>query len=280
MQPGSYDLAGRTVLITGAARGLGAGLARAMCRRGARVALVGLEPDRLDSLAAELGTSATAAAWTCDVSDREMVDRAVTAAAAHFGGLDVVVANAGVTAFGSLADLDPAAFERVIDINLLGVYRTLHAAVPHVVARRGYLLSVASMAAAIQSPLQGHYTASKAGVAALSNSLRIELRPTGTRVGVAYPTFSRTDMMAETLADPQGRQIWRGNRGVWSMISEQQAVDGLVRAIERRARHVVIPRRLTPVALAPGLFQPLLERSFTNRRLRAMSGPAVDDAIG
>lgn len=265
------------MLITGAARGLGAGLARACAAQGARVALLGLEPDALAALAADLGRE-RAAWWEVDVTDGPALGAAVAAAAEHFGGLDVVVANAGITAFAPVATLAPEVFERVVAVNLTGVWRTLRAGLPYVTARDGYLLAISSLAAVLQSPLQAHYTATKAGVAALAQSLALELKGTGTRVGCAYPTFVRTDMMRRTLADPAGARLWRGNRGgMFTMVSEERAVRALRRGIERRARRIVIPRLLTPVVLAPGLAQPVFAARFRPRAVQAAMAAASPD---
>ncbi|MGA8720377.1 MAG: SDR family NAD(P)-dependent oxidoreductase, partial [Solirubrobacteraceae bacterium] len=113
------DLSGRRVLITGAARGIGAATARRLHERGARVVLAGIEPDALARTAAQCGD---ALAVVCDVRDREQVDAAVEGAVEHLRGLDVVVANAGVAAQLPLIGGDPEVFERTIEVNLLGVY--------------------------------------------------------------------------------------------------------------------------------------------------------------
>ena len=123
------SLAGRRVLITGAARGIGAATARRLHARGARVALAGLEPGALEGVAADCG----GAPWFgCDVADRAQVDRTVAAAVERLGGLDVVIANAGVAAQLPLVGGDPAIFERTLAVNVLGVYYTLRAAAPHI----------------------------------------------------------------------------------------------------------------------------------------------------
>jgi NAD(P)-dependent dehydrogenase (short-subunit alcohol dehydrogenase family) len=179
----------------------------------------------------------------------------------HFGGLDIVVANAGINTFGALATIEPAQFERVLEVNLLGCWRTLRAVVPHVAQRRGFVLTVSSMAAALQSPLQAHYAASKAAVAAMTHALRIELHGTGASAGVAHPYFVETDMIRETRDSPGGAAIWRGNRGgLYETVPLHVAVDGLVRANENRRHRTAIPGYLLPAVLAPGLVQPWVER--------------------
>ncbi|UZJ25506.1 SDR family NAD(P)-dependent oxidoreductase [Rhodococcus antarcticus] len=265
---------GKVVLITGAARGFGELLARDLAEKGARLALLGLEPERLHALARELGPNAEA--FDCDVRDRAGVDAAVAAAATHFGGIDMTVANAGITAFGTLADLDPDRFEAVLDVNVNGVYRTLRATYPHLAASRGYVLVVASMAAAIHSPLQAHYCASKAAVTAMADSLRIEGRADGVDVGCLHPTFASTDLMTQTHDDPAGDLIWGGNKklGLWSEVPPEQVVRTMVRMITRRSRRAAVPDRLLPVVWLDGLVQPLLERGFTPAKVRRMRDAA------
>lgn len=159
-----YHLAGRTVVITGSTGGLGAALAEALRERGANLALLDLDRERVEAQAAALGSAAVARGWVADVRDLDSLRAAIDGAAAHFGRVDVVVANAGIPVMAPLATADPGEFERAIDINLTGVWRTFRAALPHVERRKGYLLAISSMAAFVHSPLQGAYTASKAGV--------------------------------------------------------------------------------------------------------------------
>ena len=161
------------MLITGAARGIGAALARRLHERGARVALAGLEPDLL----AEVASSVDAPWWPCDVTDRVQVDAVVDAAAEALGGLDVVVANAGIAAQLPLVGGDPMIFERTLEVNVLGTYYTLRAAGAHINHPRGYALAVSSLGAAVHLPLMGAYSASKAAVEALGNTLRQECAP-------------------------------------------------------------------------------------------------------
>lgn len=231
-------LSGRRILITGAARGIGAATARRLHEGGARVTLAGIEPDLLQEVAAACGD---APALVCDVRERDQVEAAVAAAVDHLGGLDVVVANAGVAAQLPLVGGDPAIFERTIEVNLLGLYYTLRAAGPHIAHRRGYFLAVSSLAAAVHPPLLGAYCASKAGVEALADSLRIELASSGARVGVAYFAELDTDMTRRGFGTEAAARL-SAARGPWSRVAPLKAgVDALERGIARRARRIVAP---------------------------------------
>ncbi|HEY8866082.1 MAG TPA: short-chain dehydrogenase/reductase [Solirubrobacteraceae bacterium] len=270
---GSYDVRGRTVLITGAARGIGAETARRLAARGARVALVGIEPEKLEALAGELGGDA--ACFEADVRDEEQVNGAVAAVAERFGGIDVVMANAGVPPPVTTVELvKPEDFARVIDINLLGVFRTVHAALPHVIERRGYVLNIASLAAAVHAPMMASYNASKAAVEAFSNGMRTELSVKGVAVGVAYFGFIDTDMVRESFDQPGSRRM---REEVPSRFTKPlpvgRAADGIVRGIERRARRVVVPSYIWPLVLFGSALEPIIDRGARNRILKG----ALDD---
>src|SRR5581483_10336847 len=186
-------LGGRRVLITGAARGIGALLASRLHERGARVALLGLEPDELERVAADCG----GAPWIeCDVTERGQGEEAVAQAVERLGGLDVAVANAGVAAQMTLLDGDPEVWDATVGVNLDGTYNFIRASSSKVAHPCGYFLITASLAAAFHLPLMAAYCASKSAVDALGDSLRIELRPSGARVGVAYYAELATDMTA------------------------------------------------------------------------------------
>lgn len=238
------SLEGRRVLITGAARGIGAALARRLHERGAHVALAGLEEDLLAEVAAGCGHAHFA---RCDVAEREQVDRTVEDAVGALGGLDVVVANAGIAAQLPLVGGDPAVMERTIGVNLLGVYYTLRAAGPHISHPRGYALPVASVAAAIHLPLLGAYSASKAAVEALGNTYRIELRPSGARVGVAYFAEIDTDMTSRGFGTEAARVLTAGPRPFAKVAPLDVAIDALERGIARRSRRVVAPSWAKPL---------------------------------
>ena len=240
----STGLSGRRVLITGAARGIGAGTAKRLHARGARVVLAGIEPDLLARTAAECGD---ALAVVCDVRDREQVDAAVEAAVEHLYGLDVVIANAGVAAQLPLVGGDPEVFERTIEVNLLGVYYTLRAAGSHIAHPQGYALAISSLAAALHPPLLGAYCASKAGVEALADSLRAELAPSGARVGVAYFAELDTDMVRQGFGTAAAKRMSESRFAGRRVAPLEAGIDAIERGIARRARHVVAPRWVAPL---------------------------------
>ena len=250
------DLSGRRVLITGAARGIGAATARRLYERGARVVLAGIEPDVLARTAAQCGD---ALAVVCDVRDREQVEAAVEAAVEHLRGLDVVIANAGVAAQLPLVGGDPEVFERTIEVNLLGVYYTLRAAGEHIAHERGYALAIASLAAAVHPPLLGAYSASKAGVEALADSLRIELAPTGARVGVAYFAELDTDMVRQGFGTAAAQRMADARRPGPRVAPLEAGIDAIERGVARRSRRVVAPRWVAPVLQTRMLAQRVIE---------------------
>jgi NAD(P)-dependent dehydrogenase (short-subunit alcohol dehydrogenase family) len=242
MSRSAPSVAGRRVLITGAARGIGAGTARRLHARGAHVALAGLEPEGLERVAADCGGAPW---WPCDVSDRDQVERAVAGAVERLGGLDVVMANAGVAAQLPLVGGDPAIFERTLAVNTLGVFYTLRAAGPHISHPRGYALAVASLAAAVHPPLLGAYGASKAAVEALGDTLRVELRPSGARVGVAYFAELDTDMTSRGFGTQAAKKmLGRRRQRIAPLVV---GIDAIEAGIARRSRHVVAPRWVGPL---------------------------------
>ncbi|MEU9841074.1 SDR family NAD(P)-dependent oxidoreductase [Actinomadura sp. NPDC048032] len=234
-------LAGRRVLITGAARGIGAALAARLHEHGARVALAGLEPDLLADVADRCGTALW---WTCDVTDRGTVEDVVESAVRELGGLDVVVANAGVAAQMPVIGGDPSVMEQSLRVNVLGVYNTLRAAGPHLSHERGYALAVSSLAAAVNAPLLGAYSASKAAVEALGNTLRAELRPWGGKAGVAYFAELDTDMTRRGFGTEAASALMDASPRTglaFGVTPLKVGIDALERGIARRSRRIVAP---------------------------------------
>jgi NAD(P)-dependent dehydrogenase (short-subunit alcohol dehydrogenase family) len=266
----SFDVNGRTVFITGAARGIGAETARRLHAKGANVALVGLEPERLEELTAQLGDRAMS--FEVDVTDYAALQRAVGATIERFGALDVAIANAGVQFNGALATTPVEQIERTLAVNLLGVWRTDRAVIEHVVARRGYLLNISSLSAIAHAPLLGAYSTAKAGVEALSDALRLETLPSGARVGCAYFGFIDTDLVRGGFAGPSGQAARSQMPGFISRPAPlAKAIDAIEDGIERRAARIWAPRWVGPMLALRGIVQPLMER-----RVEQDPGPLAD----
>lgn len=252
------SLDGKAVVITGAARGIGAETARLLAARGARLALLGLEPERLSAVCAELGPDHM---WfECDVTDQAGLERAVAGVVEAFGGIDVVIANAGIANRGTIAVGDIDAMARTVEVNLTGVMRTASATIEHLIARRGYLLLVSSAAAYSALPGMAAYCASKAGVEHFGNAIRMELAHRGVRVGTAHPGWIDTDLVRDAKEDlPAFREALRKLPWpVHSTTSVQVCAAALVRGIERRQRRIYVPRAIWLLqALRPVLTSPL-----------------------
>ena len=246
----AWTLAGRRALITGGASGIGAELARRLAARGMRVGLIDVNADGLDRVATRVGAQSAVA----DVRDAGALTAAIDDLAERLGGIDVAVANAGIATGGPLRLVGPDTVEDTIDVNLLGVWRTARAALPHVVAARGHLLLVSSAAAVLPSGGLGAYSAAKAGVEALGRSLRIELAHHGMSVGVAYYLFLQTPMVETVQRSPVFSAARRRMPPLigrtWAL---EPAVRRTVRSIERRSRSVVHPPFLRALMVARGL---------------------------
>lgn len=265
-----YDVSGRTVFITGAARGIGAETARRLHRKGANVALVGLEPERLQELAAQLGDRAIA--LEADVCDYQALERAVAATVRRFGAIDVGIANAGIAYTGPLASAPIEQVERTLAVNFLGVWRTDRALIGQIVERRGYLLNIASLAAVSHAPMMGPYTAAKSGVEALTDALRMETAPSGAKVGCAYFGFIDTDLVRASFKQPSAEAMTgRMPSFMRNPAPLSKAIDAIEQGIEKRADRLWAPRWVGTMLLLRGLLQPLTERQMRREpeRLRA-----------
>jgi NAD(P)-dependent dehydrogenase (short-subunit alcohol dehydrogenase family) len=256
---GRYSLDGKAVLITGAARGIGAEAARQLARRGARVSCVGLEPEELERVARDCGNGAL---WfEADVADRASVERAVAATVEATGGIDVVIPNAGIAPHAAFRHMPPEAFERVVDVNLLGVYRTIHACLPHVLERRGYVLPVSSLSALLPSfPGFTAYAATKAGIEAMALALRAELKHLGVDVGVAYFSWIGTELVTGADATPAFSLLRSRLKGpLAKTYPVSDAGRAIVRGVERRSAVVAAPSWVRLVRLMRGVLLPAAE---------------------
>jgi NAD(P)-dependent dehydrogenase (short-subunit alcohol dehydrogenase family) len=249
---------GKVVFITGAARGIGAEVAGRLHGKGARLVLTDVDDPPLAALATRLGGERILTS-VADVRDAAAMKAVAEQAVQRFGGIDVVVANAGVACFGSVLNVDPAAFKRVVDINLTGVFNTVQAALPSVVERRGYVLVVSSLAAYVAGPGMAAYNGSKAGVEHFANALRLEVGALGVDVGSAHMSWIDTPLVQEAKAELGAfNQMLAAMPGpLRKTTSVEECGAAFVKGIEGRRRHIYCPgwvgllRWLRPVAATP-----------------------------
>ncbi len=237
------SISSQVVFITGGAHGIGEETARRLHHRGAKLVLTDLDDVQLKALSDELGEDRLLTV-VADVRDLSEMQAAAEQAAQRFGGIDTVVANAGIGSYGSVLGVDPEAFKQVIDVNLAGVFNTVRATLPAVIERRGYVLIVSSLAAFTAAPGMLPYDASKAGAEHLANSLRLEVAPRGVAVGSAHMGWIDTALVRDGKADLSAmremfaRLPWPLNRTA----SVGECADAFVSGIEQRRTRVYCPR--------------------------------------
>lgn len=258
-----HRLRDRVVLVTGAANGIGAETACQLTAERARVALLDRDEAALTRLAVELGSAA--AGFPADVADADATDAAVRAAVAHFGAIDAVVANAGISGPAATASsIDPREFEQIVDINLLGVFRTVRAALPYVAAQRGYVLLVSSIMALIPCPTAAGYAATKAGVEAFGRALRVEVADQDVRVGSACFGLIDTGTVRNIVTTTGFGSALAGLPGFLGKPTPvARAASVLVAGIARRANRIYAPRYvrlLLDLRNVLGLGDPLMTR--------------------
>ncbi|MET9506356.1 SDR family oxidoreductase [Streptomyces sp. NPDC006622] len=249
----------RTVVVTGAARGLGAAQARALARRGARLALLGHERPALEAVAASLPTPALAV--EADITDEQALRDAAGTVRARLGPPSAVVANAGVAEGGPFAQADMASWRRIVDVNLTGSALTAHAFLPDLRETAGYYLQIASLASIGASPLMSAYCASKAGAEAFTQALRAEEAHHGVAVGIAYLNWTDTDMIRDADQHAVLRELRAHMPAPARRVHPVEAVaERLARAVERRSTAVYVPSWLRLAQIARAALPPLVLR--------------------
>jgi NAD(P)-dependent dehydrogenase (short-subunit alcohol dehydrogenase family) len=255
-----YSLQGKTLFITGGASGIGAEVARQASKKGAKLALVDVDGDGARRLADSLPN---AIGITADVRDYDSLEAAVQETVSAFGGIDVVMANAGIEASHTARGIPLVEMERIADINFTGVFRTVRATLPHVIERQGYVIITASLAAVLHAPPLSHYSATKAGVEAFGNALRLELRHKNVGVGVAYFGFIDTPMVQRGKSDPILAKFDAENGD--NFLGKTYPVSGagaaVIRGIENRGRRVMYPRFIRPFSVLRALMPRVVERA-------------------
>lgn len=260
---GRISLPGTVVLVTGGARGIGAATVRKLVESGASVAVV----DR--DFPTTVVASEQILQLEADVTDSEAMVECVRRTVERFGGLDAIVAGAGITPPpATIRTIDRDVFDNVMAVNFGGVLNIVRAGADEIVERGGHILLVASCAAFTPGMGGAPYMVSKAAVEQLGRALRIELAAVGASAGLAYFGVVDTGLARETLDDhPIGHRI--GDLLPWPLdrrLSAERAADLVVGAVcERRAR-VIAPTVWLPYFWLRGILNPILERKLTRDR--------------
>ena len=279
-----YDLNGKVALVTGAARGIGFETARQMHLRGASVAVLDLSAEDAREAAERIGPRAIG--LSADVTDQNAMMAAVAEVVEKLGGIDVAVANAGIAQkqFATARGISGEEWERVFEVDLLGVWRTVRAALPQIVERKGQMVVVSSVYAFANGMGNTPYAVAKAGVEALGRSLRVELAPHGASASVAYFGWVDTKLVQDAFDQEDGGRIRElSPEFLLKRITPDEAGAGLVRGIEQRAPRIFVPKWWRYVSAFRGLINPLLDKRMesdakTAALIRDLDAKSVDAA--
>jgi NAD(P)-dependent dehydrogenase (short-subunit alcohol dehydrogenase family) len=276
----AYDLNGKVALVTGAARGIGYETARQLHLRGASVTVLDIDAAEAREAAERIGPRAIGLAT--DVTDHSAVMQSVAETVERFGSLDVVVANAGIAQkrMATVRGIGVEEWERVFEVDMLGVWRTVRAALPQVVERQGHIVVTSSVYAFVNGMLNSPYAVAKSGVESLGRSLRAELTPLGASASVAYFGFVDTKLVQDAVAANGDRMQQNLPEFLRKRITPDQAGAAVVRGIEERAPRIFAPKWWRYVSALRGILNPLLDRRFekdaamtaTIREVEAESG--------
>lgn len=235
------ELANRVAIVTGASGGIGEAIARRLADAGARVALAARSEEKLRALATELGEERALAVPT-DVADPAQCERLVARAVERFGGIDLLVNNAGIGLLGRLEDTDWEHFRQMWEVNFFGLLRLTRAALPYLKQRGGVVVNISSVAGKVALPYMGGYCATKFALMAFSNSLRMELAPVGVRVVVICPGRVKTRFHSNVYREGENLPgVFRPDRRRYQGVSAEQVARATLRAVRGRRREVIVP---------------------------------------
>ena len=262
MTPSKSTLTDRVVLITGAASGIGAATALELVAQGGIPVLVDCDAEPLAQMAQRCGPQTHY--WVADVTQLQAMQEVVDKTISKLGRIDIVFANAGVAAFGPVAYIDPEAWRRCIEVNVLGVFNTIRAALPAIMQQRGYVLINASSSSFAHPPVMSAYAASKSAVEAMGNSLRIEMVAHGVGVGVVHAGWVRTPLVTEGALHPGFVRLRATMPGPMnSETSPEETARVIVQGMLQRKRRIWVPAWLKILfALRALLHMPFAEREL------------------
>ena len=241
------NIRGKTVAITGAARGIGHATAKALLARGARVVIGDRDVAVLESAVTGLSSLGQVSGYPLDVTNKEsfatFLDKARSDGAGH---LDVLINNAGVMPVGAFLEQSEQAIRSAIEVNLYGVLTGCQLALPDMVKRRsGHIVNIASMAGMVAVPGQVVYAGTKFAVVGLSTAMADEFAPQGVEVTVILPTFTNTELIAGTKAT-----------GAQKPVQPEDIAAAIVKALDKPKTHVSVPAPLRFIGAATSMLGP------------------------
>ena len=267
-KPGERELEGASVVLTGAAGGIGRALARRFGAGGARIALLDLNQEALDGLAAELTAAGIdSLALACDVTDPDACRDAVADVVSAWGGVDVLVNNAGITHVSLFAETDVEVFRRVMDVNFFGALHSTSAALPSLMERKGRVVTLSSVAGFAPLATRTGYAASKHALHGLFDSLRAEVRRDGVSVTLVCPSFVRTGIGDSALGARGGRPR-RQRPETGPPVEPEDLADAIHAAAVARRRLLFFPRASLVSYLVWHIWPSQYERMMTKRIMR------------
>jgi short-subunit dehydrogenase len=247
----------KVVLVTGASRGIGAAVANAVVAKGARVGLIARTGGDLEAVLSRLGHRGAAA--TADVADPAALAGAITTLEAELGPIDVLIANAGIGAYGPFADIEAEEMERLVKVNVLGTMYAIRNVLPGMIARRsGHIVTIGSIAGRIGSPFEAVYSATKFAGVGLTEALAVEVEPYGIGVSVVNP-----GPVASNFGEARGHPYDRDRP---KPVPPEDVAAAVVDVVERDKHEVYVPRWFGPAVVVRHLVPRMLRwgsrRSF------------------
>lgn len=263
----------KIVLITGASSGIGKAMAFAFGREGARIVICARQATALATVRSELEQAGiTVLALTADVSVETDVKQLIDQTIAHFGRLDMLINNAGISMRSMLIDTDPAVIQKVMDINFMGTVYATRYALPYIIQAKGSVVGISSIAGFRGLPVRAGYSASKFAMNGFLEAVRTELLHTGVHVLTACPGFTASNIRVAAL-DAHGQAKGETMRDEENMMSAEECADHILRAVKSRKRELILTGQGKLTVFLNKLFPALMDKMVYNTLAKEKDSP-------